>query len=175
MYRPSTATDHLPPDERRAKCISPWGHTCIFPYLKGSVKVFGPQINTSCQMMPRLREWHKLSPGMSTQDCQIYCWLRPGGVYASFLFCQVVHFGPLQHPLLSRPRQLPLPRSQIDRTCGRITRLPSMTWNNGYTMRSCVHHSTLMEFSKIAPLRFHRLYRRFLRICVRSDGRICGQ
>ena len=119
MYGPSTATDHLPPHARRAKCRLHRVHTRLLFYLEGSVLVFGPQTNTSCQMMPRLREWHKPSPGMSTQDCQTYCWLGPGGVYASVLFCQVVHFGPLQHPLLSRPRQLPLSPSQmakIDRT-----------------------------------------------------------
>ena len=51
-------------------------------------------------------------------------------------------------------------------TGGRITRLTSMTWNNVYTMRSCVHHSSLMEFTKPSPLRFHCLYRWFLRMCV---------
>ena len=39
-------------------------------------------------------------------------------------------------------------------TGGRITRLPSMTWNNGDTMRSCVHHSTFMEFSRTRPRLF---------------------
>ena len=75
----------------------------------------------------------------------------------------------LSNSLLSRPRQ-PLSPSwiaQIDRTMqpsfcqdiyietgGRITRLRSMTWNNGDTLRSCVHHSTFMEFCRTRPLMF---------------------
>jgi hypothetical protein len=49
----------------------------------------------------------------NAQGCQIYCWLGHAGVYTSVLFCCVVHSGPIQHPLLSRPRQLPYFPSQI--------------------------------------------------------------
>ena len=55
----------------------------------------------------------RLASGYSVPDCQFYCWLGPAGVYTSVLFCCVGHSGPIQHPALSRPRQLPRSPRQI--------------------------------------------------------------
>ena len=65
----SQATSRLAKGWRNADCT--W---CILAscFTNGvPVVAYGPQTHTFCQMLPRLHEWHKPSPGMCTQDCRI--------------------------------------------------------------------------------------------------------
>ena len=68
LQRPQ-ATSRLAKGWRNADCT--W---CILAscFTNGvPVVAYGPQTHTFCQMLPRLHEWHKPSPGMCTQDCRI--------------------------------------------------------------------------------------------------------
>ena len=80
------------------------------------------------------------------------------------------------------PDSHPIPQARLPRLHGqfepvlpveRTTKAAGLpdyikTWGNVYTMRSCVHDSSLMESSKSSPLRFHCVYQRFRRMCVPS-------
>ena len=101
--------------------------------------------------------------------------------------CAAVLFGTVMFtPALSYthyccvPDSHPIPQARLPRLHGQfepvlpvyitthVAGLPDYikTWDNVYTMRSCVHYSSLMESSKSSPLRFHSIYRRFRRRCV---------
>ena len=101
---PSTAIGHIPPRERRASRRLHSGLMVLsrgLPYQVCSVSVGVIRwTGTPCQMLPRLQ--------VVRIARFIFGWAH--GVRQRFVLCQVVHPGPIQHPLCHAPSSSPTPQ-----------------------------------------------------------------
>ena len=106
---PSTAIGHIPPRERQASRRWHSGHMVLsrgLPYQVCSVSVDDVGLAHLARFAKiELIDGHLLSPGRCSGLPDLLLVGPSRGVRRRFVLCQVVHSGPIQHPLLSHPRQ----------------------------------------------------------------------
>ena len=113
---PSTAIGHIPPGERRASRRLHSGHMVLsrgLPYQVCSVSV--PRQSLDWHTLPdvakiEMIDGHLLSPGRCSGLPDLLLVGPSRGVRQRFVLCQVVHSGPIQHPLCHAPGSSPTPQ-----------------------------------------------------------------